>query len=72
MNPHVFLSNTEFPAYREQGNSAFSFSRFGINILIESVCTFTILVFGTMQKKCRPDFLSLSNVHNKQRNRTQP
>ena len=55
MNPHIFLSNTEFPAYREQGNSAFSFSRFGIIIIINSVCTFTILVFGTMQKICRPD-----------------
>lgn len=51
MNPHVFLSNTEFPAYREQGNSAFSFSRFGIIIIIDSVYTFTILVVGMMQKK---------------------
>ena len=69
MNPHIFLSNTEFPAYREQGNSAFSFSRFGIIIIIDSVCMFAILVFGAMQKICRPDFLSLSNVRD---NRSQP
>ena len=69
MNPHIFLSNTEFPAYREQGNSAFSFSRLSIIIIIDSVCTFAILVFGTMQKICRPDFLSLSNVRD---NRSQP
>ena len=69
MNPHIFLSNTEFPAYREQGNSAFSFSRFGIIIIIDSVCMFAILVFGAMQKICRSDFLSLSNVRD---NRSQP
>lgn len=69
MNPHIFLSNTEFPAYREQGNSAFSFSRLSIIIIIDSVCTFAILVFGTMQKIRRPDFLSLSNVRD---NRSQP